>query len=137
MRHLAIVIAVLGAAACSDSSPTMPTPPTNIAGNWSGTFETSNQGTHPFTMSVAQADQAVNGSWSTDNGWEGNFSGTISQSSISGTMDVTIPTLTGTCAGQATLGGTVFASTVNWTLGPFSGTCGSYPENVRVNAQKR
>ena len=136
MRYLAIVFAVVGAAACSDSSPTMPTP-TNIAGNWSGTFETQNQGTHPFQMAVTQADQAVNGSWSTDNGWEGNLSGTIAQSSISGSMSITIPTLTGACTGEAALSGTVFTDTVNWSLGPFSGNCGSYPESVQIAAQRR
>ena len=137
MRYLAIVIALVGAAACSDSSPAAPTPPTNIAGNWSGTFETQNQGTHPFTMAVTQADQAVNGSWSTDNGWEGNLSGTIAQSSFSGTMSITIQTLTGACTGEATLSGMVSASTVAWSLGPFNGDCGSYPQQVQIAAQER
>ena len=87
-------------AACSKSTPS---DNYNLTGNWSGTIRFATLGvsaTINFTFN--QAGGTVTGTFTTNNGRNGTFNGTLSGSSLNGTM-----TYQDACTGTATLTGTM------------------------------
>jgi hypothetical protein len=66
--------------------PTTPTPSVfNIAGNWTGTFQTTNLPTRNITMTIVQASSCVDGAWKdTARQWSGGISGFATADSFSG-----------------------------------------------------
>lgn len=90
------VLAPLTATACGSSittpttpgvfRPTTPTaPPFSMAGNWSGTYQTSNLATRTITMTIVQSSSCVDGAWKDSTGqWTGAISGFATADSFSG-----------------------------------------------------
>jgi hypothetical protein len=144
MKKLLLVIALLSAA-CGDKGPTAPsTPPLpNLSGTWTGNLESSNWNAVSVQVQLSQTSDAVSGSWTAPNDWNGTVSGTVSTSSFAGTVTLSAPNALGTgprCTGTSSLtAGNVgpASSTLTITGSGFSGSCAGMPQNIRFVVQKR
>lgn len=142
MRRLLCVVALL-TAACGGSTPVAPSPPpvAQIAGSWSGTFESLTYASEAVLVDLNQTGSTITGTWVMTSGLQarGNISGTVDPSAFSGS--VTYNYLNGpTCV--ASFSGLAANATLNWTSPGFTtGTCGlSAPGNplgVRFVLQRR
>ena len=136
----ALTLAGLTLLAACDELPARPSP-AQVAGNWSGTFESSSTATRAITVTITQASGDFNGRWVTDpTAWEGTFSGTVDTSDrVSGTLSINMPQLVGRCDATAAFGGAVSNndSTMNWNMSNFTGNCADPPANGRITIQRR
>ena len=136
MPRCLIVLALLGVVSCG-GSPTAPRP-AQIAGGWSGTFE-SNYSPEAMFMDLTQVTAAVTGTWLMTSGVQarGNITGTGNASQFTGT--VTYNYINGpTC--QASFSGDVSDTSIAWTSPGFTGNCGligGNPTSVRFVLQRR
>ena len=132
-QFVALGLALLGAVACggSSSSPTSPTPPApaNIAGNWTGTFTFTPVGggqrlVVATTATFTQASNAVTGQVNITGGSRVTVSGVVDSATLTSTMQYT-GAPPNSCAGTASVSGTVSASQIRFTIPSIStsGTC--------------
>lgn len=122
-------------------TPPPPPPPAAVAGAWSGTFEATNYATVSILVDLTQVSASVTGTWvksSPGTRESGNISGTVDQSSFTGTLTYTFGTAP-TCMGS--FSGTASTSTLNWSSPGFTGNCGlaapGNPVGVRFVLQRR
>jgi hypothetical protein len=133
-----ILAALVLTGACGGSSPTAPTSP-QIAGNWSGTFESDNWPVRSFVMTLSQANSRIDGAWASDP-WTETLSGSVDTRTFSGQMTMNAPGTTATCVGTASLAGAVGSgsvATLRWTSVGVSGNCTGMPINIVINVQRR
>jgi len=142
-RFLIAVLVSLCVVGCSRDKPTptapSPPPPANIAGSWTGTFESNNWAQQAITLSLTQAGSGVNGTWAVEvQSWTGTISGTTDPSTFSGSFTINARSVTGgACTGTASFSGSAGASTMTWTSPGFSSTCTGMPAGIRVAMQRR
>jgi len=124
------------------TSPPAPPPPVNIAGAWSGTFETQTYTTTPIVIDLVQVGGTVTGTWASSGGTVrpyGNVNGTVDTTTFAGTITYNYsngPTCSGSFSGNSTL------NTLNWSSPGFTtGSCGlsapGNPLSVRFVLQRR
>ena len=146
MRVAVIVCLVAGLAACGGNSagPTSISggTTTNIAGNWSGTFASSNNPTVQITIALTQSGSTIGGTWqSTTFSWAGNVNGTLTGSSFDGQFTFAGTAADGTvCNGTATLAGSVTMTMMTLTSasGVVGGSCPApLPTGMTIDAQRQ
>jgi hypothetical protein len=125
------------------STPTAPTPPppAQVAGNWSGTFESNNWAPRAIFMNLTQAGTGVNGTWaSSPSEWEGTVTGTVDSGNFSGTFTLSARSNSGgACTGNASVSGPVAsgAASLRWTSIGFTGNCTGMPAGVTFAFTRR
>lgn len=89
MKKLIMILTVVGLFGCNGSgggSPASPSEPANIAGSYSGHYQSTNlTQTGDISMSITQDGSSFSGTYSISNSFcvmSGNMSGTISANSI-------------------------------------------------------
>jgi len=130
VSELVLAAASFGCSAPATPSPAVPPGPVaNIAGRWSGTFESGNFSTRTITMTIVQGGNCVDGAWASASGWTGAISGFAGADSFSGQISFEAITESGErCAGVGDTSGTVGTDTLRWTsagftaVGPCTGT---------------
>jgi hypothetical protein len=143
MRLYCLALAAVLVTACGGKSPTAPTPPppppqpAQLAGGWTGTFETSNYLAEAVAMDLTQVGSSINGTWAFTRGLvTGTLTGTVDTSQFSGVVTYRV----GASSCQAAFSGSASAATINWTSPGFTGDCGlagANPINVRLVLQRR
>jgi len=94
-------------------------------------------------MQLSQTSDAVSGSWTAPNDWNGTVSETVSASSFSGTVTISAPNQAGVgqrCTGTSPLtAGNVgpATTTLNISGNGFTGSCTGMPQSIRFAVQKR
>jgi uncharacterized protein (DUF2147 family) len=144
-RTAFIAAAVVFLAACGGSTtgPTSASIQANIAGTWTGTIASSNNGTMQYRMVLTQSSAAVSGTWDSSSvSWQGNVTGTISGSSFTGQLTFSGTVSDGTvCTGTASVSGTTSSSSMTWTsdTGVVSSTAcpAALPVGIKINVQKQ
>jgi hypothetical protein len=150
VRTTAAAIALVLAAAsfgCGSGSPSNPSPApppgpvVNIAGNWSGTFESGNFSTRTITMTVVQGGNCVDGAWTSGaSDWTGAISGFAGADSFSGQISIEAVTENGgRCTGVGETSGQVGTDTLRWTSTGFTavGSCtGTLPKTIVVSLRR-
>jgi hypothetical protein len=129
-----LVIALIVCIACGGDSPSptapTPPPPAQIAGSWSGTFESSNYQALAAFMNLNQTGTTISGTWgapSGNNAVAGNVTGTVDTSTFTGTITFSFNQTAG-CSGS--FSGSVSATAITLTSPGFTGNCGlSSPGN--------
>jgi hypothetical protein len=97
---VSVLVGFLMFAACSKSTPS---DSYNLTGNWSGNIRFATLGVSAtVNFSWNQAGTAVTGTFTIDTGRNGTFNGSLSGSTLTGTM-----TFQDACTGTATVNGTV------------------------------
>lgn len=138
MRLLAFLPALALVASCG-SSPAAPAGPfyPAIAGNWSGTLQTGNLGSHYVRFTLTQSNENVTGIWTSDSGWSGTLSGAIQTSgSFSGELRVLTEQGAASCSATATVGGGFSASRFSMASNGFSGNCPALATDVTILTQR-
>lgn len=141
----ALIVFVLLVSACGKDNPVKPTPPppqpVNIAGSWSGTFESQTYLTEAILMDLNQIGANVTGTWAQSGGVKafGNVNGTVSPTSFIGTISYNYA---GGSTCSASFSGPTTTTTINWTSPGFTtGDCGlaspGNPLGVRFVLQRR
>ena len=129
VRRSLLLVLVLALAACGGkSSPTAPPPPppqpAQIAGNWSGTFESSNYAPVAVFLQLNQTSAAITGTWAAQSGGSGiagNITGTVDPTTFTGTITFSINQTTG-CSG-AFSGNASSTGNLTWSSAGFTGNC--------------
>lgn len=140
-----MLVAIAAGCGGGSSSPTAPTPPpppppVQVAGQWSGTMETSNYIALPVFVTLSQSGATVTGTWASQTGSAaiaGNISGTVDQSTFTGTITYSINQTAG-CSGS--FSGSSTTATLNWSSAGFTGNCnlaGGNPLSPRFVLQRR
>ena len=134
---LLLLLCVSAAGACGDDDPVAPSA-VNIAGPWSGTFESQYLPEAVF-MDLTQAGTSVTGTWVMSSGLRANgtVSGSVSGSQFTGLMTYSY---TGGPVCQGSFSGSAGISNLTWTSPGFTGTCGlvgGNPVSVRFVMQRR
>jgi hypothetical protein len=121
-----VVLLLILASACGNSSPSAPSPAT-VAGNWSGMYQGVQLGLplhDAIVMNLTQAGSSVNGTWTitnpqASNGYSaagGTVSGTTTANSFSGTLTINGTTNSGAaCSGTFAVSGNAGGTTMTWT----------------------
>jgi hypothetical protein len=150
--QLAAVFTLCGMAAsgCSSAAPAAPIPPAftaptgpppfNIAGNWGGSFQTSNLGTRTITMTIVQSLSCVDGAWKDAAGqWSGAISGLATDVSFNGLISFErTADGGGACTASGTVAGPIGADGIHWKVGSFtaSASCnGDLPQATVITLQ--
>ena len=135
MTYLLLVLALALSACGGKNNPIAPPPPpppqpAQIAGNFSGTFESSTYSPIAIFVSLNQTGTTISGTWSGTtgtNGIAGNITGTVDPSTFTGTISFSFNQTAG-CSGSFT--GSAAPNTLNWSSPGFTGNCGlSAPGN--------
>ena len=136
-RLAASLIVALVAWGCEDN-PTAPSQPAQIAGTWTGTAESSNNGARAIQITLTQSGDSVTGTW-TAGDWQGAVTATTDADSVSGTITIQIPTLLGTCTETSPFSGAASteSNAMNWMLVGFNGDCANPPTDARFVIQRR
>lgn len=127
--YLAILVAFLAVTtACSRSTPTAPTPASqvaSVAGNWTGTLRAiidDSPGTIAVTFEIRQTDRDITGSWqATRQDLAGSITGTLTGTGTNtrfvGDFSMnSVSTQPGQrCTGSAHVEGIAAASALTWT----------------------
>jgi hypothetical protein len=123
--------------------PTTPTSPVfNIAGNWSGTFRTSNLPTRTITMTIVQSSSCVDGAWKDSAGqWSGAISGFATADSFSGQFSFErTADGGGKCTAVGLAEGPIGDNGIGLKVATFStsGSCdGELPEGTTITLQRQ
>ena len=127
-RRFAILVALLLLPACGGGS-TSPSPALNLAGTWTGSWQFVTSGAtivDTVTATLTQTGSTVSGTWTSESGATGQISNLAAQSSITGSLTISQPTLTGAaCTATTSVSGTASASSIDLTVPqiPASGVC--------------
>src|SRR5689334_15487736 len=128
-----VLLIILSSGCGGNDAPTAPTPPpqpAQVAGVWSGTFESSNYAALAAFMNLNQTGTTVTGTWgapSGNNGVAGNVTGTVDTSTFTGNITFSFNQTAG-CSGS--FSGSVSASSITLSSPGFTGNCGlSAPGN--------
>jgi hypothetical protein len=136
----ALATSILLTACGGTSTAPSPPPPANITGNWSGTFQYSNNtGLHidALVMNLSQAGTSVSGTWST-NGRDGTVSGSTTPTNFSGTLTYhTTSTTGGACTGTFAASGDAGSTTMTWTSPAVTENCTNAPTSITIAVQLR
>src|SRR5262249_4705266 len=102
-----------------------PPPPAaaQVAGGWSGTFETTNYAPQAVFVTLNQTSTTVSGTWvaqSGSSGLAGNISGSVDATSFTGTITFSINQSSG-CS--ASFSGPANSGTLTWSSAGFTGNC--------------
>lgn len=114
-----------------------------IAGDWSGTFESSNLPPRTISFTIVQAaGYCIDGAWKDSvNQWTGALSGVATSTAFSGTVSVESKKADGTlCTSVATVEGPMAERSLEWDVGAFSPTplCpGALPTSGVLKLQKK
>lgn len=108
-----------------NSTPTAPSPPppVQIAGTWTGTFESSNYQPLAAAVTLSQTGTTVTGTWSApsgNSGIAGNINGTVDSSTFTGTISFSINQTAG-CSGS--FSGSSTTGSLRWSSAGFTGNC--------------
>lgn len=140
-RRLFLVGFVLLASACGDSptapsSPPPPPQPAQMAGNWSGTFESQNYTPEVFAMNIVQTGADVRGTYELPNPRaSGIIQGTATSATITGTLTFNIGNA---CAAAGTFSGSASSTVIRWESVGLTGPCSiALPVRIVINAQRR
>lgn len=136
-------IAVIGcsSAAQAPTQPTFTAPagpaPFNIAGNWSGSFQSSNFPTRTITMTIVQTSSCVDGAWTDGTSqWTGAISGNATVNSFSGQISFErTADGGGACMAVANIQGPIGTGGIQWTAGAFTATAacnGDLPQSAVI-----
>jgi hypothetical protein len=122
--------------------PTSPAPanPANVAGNWTGTLESSGFAPRAISILAFQGGACVDGAWSTEPAeWVGAISGYADVGSFSGSISFQRPADgPGKCGGIGTFSGEVRDDTIKWTSTGFTGECaGGLPQMVTITLRRQ
>jgi hypothetical protein len=114
----------------------------NIAGTWSGTFESANFSVHRVTMTVYQAYNCVDGVWTTSTSdWTGAISGYAGADSFSGQISFErLAEGGGKCTAVGDITGQADSGALRWTSNNFKpiGSCsGDVPQSVVLTLQRQ
>jgi hypothetical protein len=144
-----LLLAILVTVACSSPTPS-PTPYTtgavlgpvvNIAGNWTGTFESDNFSARTIKMIVVQTGNCVDGVWdSVPAEWDGAISGFAAADSFSGQISFERTTADGKCTAVGNITGPVGDRTLRWTSSTMNavGQCaGDLPRSLVLTLQRQ
>ena len=138
-----------GAAPTTPTPPPPPPPPLtppepsiNMAGTWTGTLESSNFPPQAVTLVVTQADNCVDGIWTTASGdWKGAISGFATIDSFSGQFSLErTADGGGRCQAAGNIGGGVTGEAFKWKAGSLNaaGTCnGGLPQDLLLSVRKQ
>src|SRR5258705_5902963 len=148
MRKIVLFVPLLFVVACGGSTPTAPSappappPPAQIAGNFSGTWESSNFTPRAVLFNINQTGTTISGTWVTSpDGWNGTITGTVDSSSFTGTVTYNARSTTGAaCTGQGSFSGTVPSATnttMRWTSPAITGNCTGMPLSNVLALQRR
>jgi len=129
-RRVAIAVALMLVTACGGGS-TSPsaTPALNLAGTWTGSWQFVTSGAtivETVTATLTQTGSTVSGTWTSESGATGQISNLAAQASVSGSLTISQPTLTGpTCTTTTSVSGTASASAIDLTVPqiPATGVC--------------
>jgi uncharacterized protein YceK len=122
-------------------STTTPAPtPFDIAGNWTGTFASSNLPTRTITMTIVQASSCVDGAWKDASGqWTGAISGLAGADVFSGQISFQRKADGGgACGAVANVQGSIGTDGIHWTTTDFTATqsCnGDLPQATAITLQ--
>jgi len=141
---IALVLAAASACSASPATPSpapLPGPVVNIAGNWSGTFESGNFSTRTITMTVVQGGNCVDGVWTSGaSDWTGAISGFAGADSFSGQISFEAVTERGDrCTAVGNTSGQVGSDTLRWTSTGFTavGQCtGTLPNTIVISLRR-
>jgi len=120
----AVAAALVFQAGCGSSSasstPTGPAPGpggfANVAGTWTGTFQSSRLAARTITLTAVQGGNCVDGAWlSTPAEWSGAISGFADATSFSGQISFERTESGGRCVAIGDVSGEVGADTLQWT----------------------
>lgn len=142
-RLLALVGLCLLAAACGSDAPAAPSP-ASVAGNWTGTFQSTQAASGAsivaFVMNLTQAGSSVSGTW----GYSGlsiangTVSGATTTSSFSGTFTFNATATNGTaCTGTFAVSGNAGGNTLTWTSPGVTANCTNLPTGITIAVQAR
>jgi hypothetical protein len=114
--------------------------PFNIAGNWSGTFASSNLPTRTIVMTIVQASSCVDGAWKDPSGqWTGAISGLADANTFSGQISfVRTAGGGGACGAVANVQGSIGTDGIHWTATTFTATqgcAGDLPQSTVITLQ--
>lgn len=139
-RILFVFLLGLHATACG--SPDAPSA-ANIAGRWSGTFQSTQAGGStvlPFEMTLTQVESSVAGVWSVSGVLiaNGTVTGATTATTFSGTFTFNSTTTGGAaCAGAFTVSGNAGSNTIVWTSPGVTANCSVLPTSITIAAQLR
>ena len=129
-RRVAIAVALMLVTACGGGSTSpSPTPALNLAGTWTGSWQFVTSGAtivETVTATLTQTGSTVSGTWTSESGATGQISNLAAQASVSGSLTISQPTLTGpTCTTTTSVSGTASASSIDLTVPqiPATGVC--------------
>ena len=129
-RRVAIAAALMLFTACGGGSTSpSPTPALNLAGTWTGSWQFVTSGAtivETVTATLTQTGSTVSGTWTSESGATGQISNLAAQASVSGSLTISQPTLTGpTCTTTTSVSGTASASAIDLTVPqiPATGVC--------------
>jgi hypothetical protein len=140
----------MAASGCSSAAPAAPIPPAftaptgpppfNIAGNWGGSFQTSNLPTRTITMTIVQGLSCVDGGWKDAAGqWSGAISGLATDTSFSGQISFErTADGGGACRATANVDGPIGTDGIHWTVGSFTAVSacnGDLPQSTVITLQ--
>lgn len=141
-----LVAALVLSGACSHGTDPAPSPGAgpglfvNIAGEWTGTLESSNVAARALTLTAVQAGNCVDGVWQDDGGWSGAISGFASTTGYEGQMSLERSDANGRCTAVATVAGQVTDHQLRWTGSGFTavGACaGPLPTSIVLTLARR
>jgi hypothetical protein len=148
MRLRCFAIALACIAACSacfgftQGNPVVPAETlASVAGQWSGSLESSNYPSRPVSMTLSQMTRDVAGTWAEQpSGSGGSVTGNVDTAGIVGTITFRI-NQSATCSGRFSGPATGTPSTLTLTMAEgFTGNCnlpGDNPQAVRFVLQRR
>jgi hypothetical protein len=127
-----------GACGSSTTAPVIATPSgpvANLAGSWTGTFESANFPTRPVSMVVVQTTNCVDGAWITaDSNWHGAISGLASIDALPGFVSFERTSGGGgACDATSAINATITANTLRLTaetLTPVGACSGDLPRQI-------
>ena len=129
-RRVAIAVGLMLFTACGGGSTSpSPTPALNLAGTWTGSWQFVTSGAtivETVTATLTQTGSTVSGTWTSESGATGQISNLAAQASVSGSLTISQPTLTGpTCTTTTSVSGTASASAIDLTVPqiPATGVC--------------
>jgi hypothetical protein len=146
-RFVSWLVVVAAASACGSSpAPTTPSgngtgPVVNLAGVWTGTFESSNFPTKSVTLTVVQGGNCVDGAWKSSSGdWTGAISGYAAADSFSGQISFERSAdAGGKCTAAGMISGPAGETSLRWTssgMDPVGSCAGDIPKGITLTLSR-